>query len=538
MQISQLLRQNIRPKPNITKDERNASKSLRADPTIHILPADRGNATVVMDVAQYNEKILHLLNTPTYRRIKKARLMPSKEWLQASYSDCNTIRNVYLESTDTLVSFDIKSLFTNVPVEEACLTAKHRLEEDHTLQERTDLNPQQINDLLLQCLVCTNFKWLDQFFEQTEGTAMGSPLSLVIANIFLEEFEQLALLSVTKQPKLWLRYVDGTFIIGQHSKVYLDGFIDHLNSQHKSIMFTMEEEHNRSLTFLDVLVTRPDAGTWSHAVYRKPTHTDRYLNKRLFHHPSTKKGVCNTLIKRAHCISDHNSIRREVQHVKAALKLNGYHTRDIATPRPSNRLGNADSRKYVCLPYLVQLSHRIQHILLQADVKVFHNAPNKLSRTLQTHKEKPPAQSQLGVYRISCECGKVYIGETGRDLRTRLKEHQGHARRGEQEKSSIALPSITPNTLEQVFEKQKSLALTYFQKNGQDFGESFKECMTELEGSITNEYPHYKSIIDRYLNISFGGLETILLGLGLGLEPSGLGLDLGLGFFHRDQQQK
>ncbi|XP_033099241.1 uncharacterized protein LOC117102900 [Anneissia japonica] len=198
----------------------------------------------------------------------------------------------------------------------------------------------------------------------------------------------------------------------------------------------MEEEHNRSLPFLDVLVTRQDAETLSHAVYCKPTHTDRYLNKCSFHHPSTKKGVCNTLIRRAHCISDHNSIRKEVQHVKAALKLNGYHTRDIATPRPSNRLDNAESRKSVCLPYLGQLSHRIQCILSQADVKVFHSAPNKLSPTLQTHKNKPPAQSQPGVYRIPCECGKVYIGETGRDLRTRLKEHQGHARRGEQEKSS------------------------------------------------------------------------------------------------------
>ncbi|XP_033118412.1 uncharacterized protein LOC117118036 [Anneissia japonica] len=148
---------------------------------------------------------------------------------------------------------------------------------------------------------------------------MGSPLSPVIANIFLEEFEQLALLSATKQPKLWLRYVDDTFIIWQHSKVYLDGFPDHLNSQHKSIMCTMEEEHNRSLPFLDVLVTRQDAGTLSHAVYRKPTHTDRYLNKRSFHHPSTKKGVCNAIIKRAHCISDHNSTQKEVQLVEAAL---------------------------------------------------------------------------------------------------------------------------------------------------------------------------------------------------------------------------
>ncbi|XP_033096074.1 uncharacterized protein LOC117100481 [Anneissia japonica] len=60
MQISQLLRQNIRPKSNITKDERNSLKSLRADSTIYILTAGKGNATVIIDVAQYNEKILRM----------------------------------------------------------------------------------------------------------------------------------------------------------------------------------------------------------------------------------------------------------------------------------------------------------------------------------------------------------------------------------------------------------------------------------------------------------------------------------------------
>ncbi|XP_033096964.1 uncharacterized protein LOC117101183 [Anneissia japonica] len=165
----------------------------------------------------------------------------------------------------------------------------------------------------------------------------------------------------------------------------------------------MEEEHNRSLPFLDVLVTRQKSGILSHSVYRKPTHTDRYLNKRSFHHPSTKKVVCNTLIRRAQSISDRNSIQKEMQHVKEALKLNGYHMRDLKIQKRSNSQDDTEPRK----------------------------------------SDKPPANSQPGVYRIPCECGKVYIGETGRDLRTRLKEHQGHARRGEQQKSSIVMHSHT-----------------------------------------------------------------------------------------------
>ncbi|XP_033119974.1 uncharacterized protein LOC117119279 [Anneissia japonica] len=229
---------------------------------------------------------------------------------------------------------------------------------------------------------------------------MGSPLSPVIANIFLEEFEQLAIHSATRQPKLWLRYVDDTFIIWQHSKVHLDSFLDHLNSQHGAILFTMEEEHNRSLPFLDVLVTRQISGILSHSVYRKPTHTDRYLNKRSFHHPSTKKGVCNTLIRRAQSISDHNSIQKEMQHVKEVLKLNGYNMRDLKIHKRSNSQDDTEPRKSVCLPFLGQLPHRIQRILQLADIKVFHSAPNKLSRTLQTHKDNPPARSLSDTMRM------------------------------------------------------------------------------------------------------------------------------------------
>ena len=68
---------------------------------------------------------------------------------------------------------------------------------------------------------------------------MGSPLSM-IANIFMEEFETSVLQQATHQPKLWLRYVDDTFIIWQHSKQQLDNFFQHLNNQHSNIKFTME----------------------------------------------------------------------------------------------------------------------------------------------------------------------------------------------------------------------------------------------------------------------------------------------------------
>ena len=62
---------------------------------------------------------------------------------------------------------------------------------------------------------------------------------------------------------------------------------------------------------------------------------------------------------------------------------------------------------------------------------------------LTSHKDRQDPQRRPGVYRIPCQCGKVYIGETGRDLPTRLNEHRAHGRKGEIDKSSIIKHSHT-----------------------------------------------------------------------------------------------
>ena len=59
------------PKPNLQKDEQASLKTLREDRNITILPADKGNATVIMDTAKYEKKIEDLLDDPIYKKVKK-----------------------------------------------------------------------------------------------------------------------------------------------------------------------------------------------------------------------------------------------------------------------------------------------------------------------------------------------------------------------------------------------------------------------------------------------------------------------------------
>lgn len=93
---------------------------------------------------------------------------------------------------------------------------------------------------------------------------MGSSLSPVAANIFMEYFEAKALDFWHLKPKYWFRFVDDTFVIWKHGRPALDAFLSHLNNISPHIQFTMEIESNKYLPFLDVFVTRLLDGSLTH----------------------------------------------------------------------------------------------------------------------------------------------------------------------------------------------------------------------------------------------------------------------------------
>ena len=105
-----------------------------------------------------------------------------------------------LQPGECLSSYDVTSLFTSVPIDPALNVIKDLLEKDEKLNDRTVLLVQNIIELLGFCLHNTYFSFQNMFYEQVEGVPMGSPVSPIVANLYMESFERKALSSANNPP--------------------------------------------------------------------------------------------------------------------------------------------------------------------------------------------------------------------------------------------------------------------------------------------------------------------------------------------------
>ena len=142
-------------------------------------------------------------------------------------------------------------------------------------------------------------------YHQIFGCAMGSPVSAVIAELVMEHIETVALGTSPVKPRWWRRYVDDSNACIKTDE--LGAFHTHLNSVDPNIQFTVERPSanngKSSIPFLDTYLTVPLNSNCQPEVkvYRKATHTDKYLPFDS-HHPANHKRSVVTTLRRADVI--------------------------------------------------------------------------------------------------------------------------------------------------------------------------------------------------------------------------------------------
>ena len=349
-----------------------------------------------------------------------------------------------LESGECLSSYDVSALFTSVPIDPALQIIKDLLVKDNTLKERTVMDVEDIILLLEFCLKNTYFSFQGQFYEQVEGAAMGSPVSPIVANLYMEYLEQKALSTAPHPPKFWGRYVDDTFVI--HKEANKQGFLQHINSVDPAIRFTVEDnKEDGSIPFLDTIVKPEADGGLSITVYRKPTHTDQYLQWDSHHHLSAKFSVIQTLSHRASTVcSDPELLQKEKEHLRKALTKCNYPkwaldkvekrlnkpTRQV-NDGGSNSAQTANqgvqSKGHIVIPYTQGLCESIKRICGRYGIQTHFKGGTTIKNLLVSPKDKDPMVNQSSaIYWYQCGdlgCDDEYIGETSRTFGERYKEH-------------------------------------------------------------------------------------------------------------------
>jgi hypothetical protein len=205
-----------------------------------------------------------------------------------------------------MVSFDVISLFTSVPRNEAMAELKIRLKKDTKLLDRTTLPIEKIIDLINMYLNATYFQLGEKFCEQTSKchgftivTHFSRPIHGTHGTIKNEDTQGWI--------KFWRRYVDEIFAVIRRGGDPLV-ILERSNRISETVMPTLEREKKNGLPFLDVKIMRKDDKLT--IVYRKATDSGRYLHFKSNQIEQVKKKEFNDVVVIPYVVGLSEAIRR------------------------------------------------------------------------------------------------------------------------------------------------------------------------------------------------------------------------------------
>ena len=357
----------------------------------------------------------------------------SAHCIKDSFTFAKTIQDLTTDSDQTfLCSFDISSLFTNIPLKETIQICADSLYESNLTPPIMDKDV--FIELMNIATTSVEFSFNNKIYKQIDGVAMGSPLGPALANIFVG-YQEEKLFIDNNQPLIYFRYVDDTFAMFE-DELNCNLFLKQLNSLHQSLNFTHEKEVNGKLPFLVVLVEKSNKKFLT-SVYRKPSFSGQYNRWDSFGPKSRKNNLIGTLVHRALEICSPSKLPQEIDFIRSILYSNGY-PENVINSRIKRKIeqfklppkeGPEQCPVYLKLPWIGNISTKFENQCKTAVSSCFGAV--KLRVAFSTRKMLPTVrkdvvptkQQSMVVYQYVCRCDCRYVGRTSQRLQDRIKQH-------------------------------------------------------------------------------------------------------------------
>ena len=266
-----------------------------------------------------------------------------------------------------LVSFDVSASYHNLPLSPT-------IDEISTILNSVNV-PRNFADeflSLVKVYLTPNIgKFNNNFYKFADGLRMGCPLSPLLAEVFMNRFENELSTSghpLTNNINLWVRYVDDVLCLWTGNLADLNLLLDFLNSRYPSIKFTMEVG-GESINFLDLNIDITQ-GEFQFSIFRKPTSTDVAIDGASFCPTSHKHASLHAMVNRLLDIPlNPQSYKKELAVIKQTFDVDNF----VRKKRISKALESTtthrriqpqrDECKFIRLPFLGQISLKISEIL-------------------------------------------------------------------------------------------------------------------------------------------------------------------------------